>query len=160
MKNGINTHSSGFTLIELLIVVVILSTLASIVAPNFYSLGDRGKITAANTTVQNIQKKITAYRTLNDHWPTDIDNSWFIHKKYPRSPFATNYTGNTINVNDSPAKWHPRFKTLGQYPPFWYCRGNGSFRIRVPAQATDTETLELYNSANMSNVTNLNSQSE
>lgn len=86
MKNGIDTHSSGFTLIELLIVVVILSTLASIVAPNLYSLGDQGKITAANTTVQNIQKKITAFHTLNDHWPTDIDNSWFSIKSTHATP--------------------------------------------------------------------------
>lgn len=122
-------------------------------------MGDQSKIVVANTTIKNIQKKITAYRELNGHWPTEIDNSWFIHKKYPRSPFAPNHVGNTININDSPAKWHPGFKTLETYPPFWYCRGNGSFRIRVPAQATDEETIKLYNAANMSDVSSMGDQS-
>lgn len=149
----------GFTLIELLVSTVIILTIASIVTPSFFSSTETTKIAAANTILRNVQKKIEEYRILQGHWPTEIDVHWFTNHQYPTSPFAPDYVGKTININDSPAKWHPGFKTLDRYPPFWYCRGNGSFRIRVPRQATDADTIKLYNAANMSRVTRMGDQS-
>ena len=146
------TETTGYTLIELLIVVVILSTLASIVMPRLFSKTDESKVIVAITTVKNVQKKIQSYHLLNGQWPTEIDRAWFTTKKYPRSPFYPNFDGPTANIQNLGDKWHPEYKTIERYPPFWYNIDNGSFRIRVPSQATDEETIELYNRVNTSAV--------
>jgi hypothetical protein len=48
-------------------------------------------------------------------------------------------------------KWHPIDKTTANHP-FWYNPANGAFRIRVPRQATNAETLALYNRVNGTSV--------
>ncbi len=146
------TESTGFTLIELLIVVVILSTFASIAVPTLFSKTDDSKIVVAITTVKNVQKKIQSHQLLNGQWPTQIDKSWFINRKNPRSPFNPNYEGATANIQNIEDKWHPEYKTIERYPPFWYNKHNGAFRIRVPTQATEELTVELYNRVNYSSV--------
>lgn len=150
-------RAAGFTLIELLIVVIILSTLASIVVPSFFNKSEESKTVVAITTVKNIQKKIQANYLLNDQWPAEIDRAWFVNKKYPRSPFAPDFEGPSTNVVSTTEHEHPRVKTPEEegHPPFWYSSGNGSFRIRVPAQATDQQTITLYNIANDSDVVSI-----
>ncbi len=148
----------GFTLVELLIVAVVLAVFASIVTSQLATVDDDSKISSANETVKAAQRKIDQYHALNGRYPTEIDVSWFNNFQHPKSPFAPDWAGNTININDSPDKWHPGYKTFGTWPPFWYCRGNGIFRIRVPEQDTNAETLALYNAANGTNAASLSSQ--
>ena len=117
------------------------------------------KIIAANKSVAAIAKQIDKYYQTHGEWPRELDNSWFRSRNYPRSPFVPDYPGNTVNINDSPNKWHPGYKALGTYPPFWYCRGNGTIRIRVPPQESNAATLALYNAANQTNAKSLSDQS-
>lgn len=154
--------AAGFTLIELLIVVVILSALASIVAPNLFSKSDESKAVVAITTVKNIQKKIQTYYLLNEEWPAEIDKAWFVNKKYPRSPFTPDFEGPSANIVGTTEYEHPRVKTPEEegHPPFWYSSGNGSFRIRVPTQATDQETITLYNTVNDSDVASIHGRAD
>ena len=60
---------SGFTLIELLIVVVILSTLAAIVVPQFASSGESAKVAAAKSTLSGIRSAISIYNTDHGSYP-------------------------------------------------------------------------------------------
>lgn len=157
MTRGQQTKAAGFTLIELLIVVIILSTLASIVVPSFFGTSHESKIVVAVTTVKNIQKKIQTQYLLNNQWPADIDRAWFVNKKYPRSPYASDFTGPSVNVVGTTTHEHPRIKTPEEegHPPFWYSSGNGFFRIRVPQQATELQTITLYNAVNNSDVVSI-----
>ncbi len=152
----------GFTLIELLIVVVILTTLAAGIMPLFFSKTDESKVVTAKTTVRNIQKKIEAQSLINGQWPTDIDNAWFVNRQHPRSPYYPNFQGPSANAVNEPAYSHPRVKTPEEegHPPFWYNFGNGSFRIRVPEQRTEQQTIELYNAVNDSKIVGLYDRSD
>lgn len=61
----------GFTLIELLIVVVILSTLAAIVVPQFSSSGDSANAAVAKSNLNAIRSAIELYRTDKGHYPIE-----------------------------------------------------------------------------------------
>jgi len=67
----------GFTLIELLIVVAILGIIAAVVIPNLGAFMTTGRLSAANTEVENVKSASLAYCAENDgEFPTtsaDID---------------------------------------------------------------------------------------
>jgi len=68
------THrgEKGFTLIELLIVVAILGIIAAVVIPNLGAFMVTGKLSAANSEVENVKTASLAYYAENERWP---DNS-------------------------------------------------------------------------------------
>ena len=60
----------GFTLIELLIVVAILGIIAAVVIPNLGAFMTTGKLSAANTEVENVKSASLAYYAENSAWPS------------------------------------------------------------------------------------------
>jgi len=67
------THrgEKGFTLIELLIVVAILGIIAAVVIPNLGAFMVTGKLSAANSEVENVKTAELAYYAENEDWPAD-----------------------------------------------------------------------------------------
>lgn len=63
----------GLTLIELLIVVAILGIIAAVVIPNLGAFMVTGRISAANTEVENVKTASLAYYAENEAWPDDSD---------------------------------------------------------------------------------------
>lgn len=66
----------GFTLIELLIVVAILGIIAAVVIPNLGAFMITGKLSAANSEVENVKSASLAFYAENSVWPTtsgDLD---------------------------------------------------------------------------------------
>lgn len=63
----------GFTLIELLIVVVILSSLAAIVVPQFTSVGDASKNSSLAYNTKMVQGAIDRYGAENGFYPSKSD---------------------------------------------------------------------------------------
>lgn len=147
----------GFTLVELLVVVVVLAIFAAVVVVNLQGADKAAAIPAAHRAIQVISKQIDVYRQMNGKWPPTIDAAWFQNYKLPVNPLMPNHSAtinSDIDGSDNPAKWHPNDKTTLNFP-YWYNARNGAVRIRVPKQATDAETLALYNDANGTNVTSL-----
>jgi len=136
--------------VELLVVALVLVIFAAIVTASMVDADKESKISAARHTVKMIQKEINRHRDVTGSWPSNIDLAWFRHSQKPVNPFVPNHPNDVrsdVDGANSATKQHPDNKTT-QAHPFWYNRVNGAFRIRVPAQATNSETLALYNAAN------------
>jgi type II secretory pathway pseudopilin PulG len=144
-----------------LVVVVLLAIFAAVVVINIQGTEKETEVPAALQVTQVISKQIDVYRQVHGKWPTRIEELWFQNYKLPVNPLVRDHPrtiNSDIDGTNNPAKWHPENKTTSSFP-FWYNATNGAVRIRVPKQATDTETLALYNAANGSNATSLGSTS-
>ena len=76
---GLHRGEKGFTLIELLIVVAILGIIAAVVIPNLGAFMITGKISAANSELENVKSASLAYYAENSVWPdTSADLSEFL----------------------------------------------------------------------------------
>lgn len=64
---------SGFTLIELLLVLVILAALATIVIPKFTKRGEQAKVTAAQTTITNMEVTLDTFEIDTGRYPTTTE---------------------------------------------------------------------------------------
>jgi len=67
----IHSGEKGFTLIELLIVVAILGIIAAVVIPNLGAFMTTGKLSAANSEVENVKSAALAYYAENEAWPAN-----------------------------------------------------------------------------------------
>jgi|TARA_B110000908_G_C10250545_1_gene451750 general secretion pathway protein G len=61
---------SGFTLIEIMVVVVIISVLIGLVAPNILGRVDEARVTAAQTDIATIEQALEMYKLDNYRYPT------------------------------------------------------------------------------------------
>jgi general secretion pathway protein G len=68
--NNIDTRQQGFTLIEIMVVVVIISVLIGLVAPNILGRVDEARVTAAQTDIATMEQALEMYRLDNQHYPT------------------------------------------------------------------------------------------
>ncbi|MFW6105718.1 MAG: type IV pilin protein [Chloroflexota bacterium] len=74
MFKCLHRGEKGFTLIELLIVVAILGIIAAVVIPNLGSFMVTGKLSAANSEVENVKSAALAYYAEHSTWPDDSDD--------------------------------------------------------------------------------------
>jgi general secretion pathway protein G len=63
----------GFTLIELLLVLVILATLAGVVAPKFVKRGEEAKKTAAKTQISYFETGLDTFEIDVSRYPTTAE---------------------------------------------------------------------------------------
>jgi general secretion pathway protein G len=61
---------NGFTLVEILVVIIVISLLATLVAPNVFRHVGRAKDTTARAQVELLSAAVEAYRLDNDRFPT------------------------------------------------------------------------------------------
>ncbi|MEQ9460585.1 MAG: prepilin-type N-terminal cleavage/methylation domain-containing protein [Phycisphaeraceae bacterium] len=152
---------TGFTLIEILIVVVILGILAAVVVPQFSDASEEARVAASATNVRAVVDQIAMYYARHGVYPELIDGDWFVNDL--TSPIGQGLPETVgYDASNNANKWHTTAKGV---PPegipaswggiYWYNPLNGSFRARVPEQATDQETIDLYNRVNNTGVTSL-----
>jgi len=138
----------GFTITEILIVVVLLGILAAITIPRLARATTDARSSAARSILRAVQSQIALHYAVNGEYPPTIDPQWFVEGKLPSNPFDPD---NPISIRYSggdPGRKHPGIKTTGDRGAFWYHTLNGCFRAYVLEQATDAETLQLYNEVN------------
>ena len=63
----------GFTLIEMLLVMVILVALAAVVVPKFTGRSEEANVTAANTTIANLEVALDAFEVDTGRYPTTTE---------------------------------------------------------------------------------------
>ncbi|ARN75595.1 type II secretion system major pseudopilin GspG [Oceanicoccus sagamiensis] len=86
-------YQQGFTLIEIMVVVVIISVLIGLVAPNILGRVDEAKVTAAQTDIATLEQALEMYKLDNQVFPsTDQGLQALIEKP---------------NTSPVPRKWNP-----------------------------------------------------
>jgi len=97
---------AGFTLIELLLVLVILATLAAIVAPKFTKRSEQARITAARTQIAQFEVALDAFEIDVGRYPSTSEGlkalvekpsdaeGWqqgYLKRDVPRDPWGNEY---------------------------------------------------------------------
>jgi general secretion pathway protein G len=73
VSSGSSTQRRGFTLIELIVVIAIIATLASLVAPSVFRNTGDAKITAARAQVEMLGIALETYRLDAGSYPSTTD---------------------------------------------------------------------------------------
>ena len=148
-------HRQGFTVLELLLVAVLLAVFAAAILPAFGSTTEDSRHASAASAVKAIQRTIDRHYALEGAFPRRLDGDWFRSSKLPMSPYK-GPDAESANVQDIDGKIYPTIKIAEDHEAgFWYNRSNGYVRVRVPAQATDAETVALFNRVNGTRVLSL-----
>ena len=66
-------RQAGFTLIEIMVVVIIISILTALVAPQFFSRLDQAQEIAVRNDIKSISSQLAMYRLDNYNYPTTGD---------------------------------------------------------------------------------------
>jgi general secretion pathway protein G len=72
-KSRAHSRERGFTLIEMLLVMVILVALAAVVLPKFTGRSEEANVTAANTTIANLEVALDAFEVDTGRYPTTTE---------------------------------------------------------------------------------------
>jgi general secretion pathway protein G len=75
-------RNKGFTLIELMVVMVIIATLLSVVAPRYFKHLDRAKETALHQSLNVVRDAIDKYHADKDKFPATLDE--LVEQRYLR----------------------------------------------------------------------------
>lgn len=84
-------RNRGFTLIEIMVVVVIISVLIGLVAPNIMGRVDEAKVTAAKADIATMSQALDMYRIDNGHYPTTEQGLQALVQKPGGSPEPKNW---------------------------------------------------------------------
>lgn len=85
---------NGFTLIELMLVVVIIATLAALVAPRLSGRVEQAKVTAANADIfTNLSTALDLYQMDNGFYPSTEQGLSSLRVKPESSPVPADWNG-------------------------------------------------------------------
>lgn len=109
--------SAGFTLIELLLVVVIIGILAAIVVPKLTGRSEDARISAAQSTLNNMRTALSMYEVDNGKYPTTDQGLMALIQKPGGAPEPKNWKGPYLqNMTEVPLDpW--------QHPYVYLCPG-------------------------------------
>ena len=107
-------HSKGFSLIELMVVIAIVSLLAAIAIPNYFSYRNKSYCSLAETDASNVSRAISAYFAIPSHinLPTAADLKININNTVDISGDPN--TTITITVTDDSGRCPDRYQQVNQ----------------------------------------------
>jgi general secretion pathway protein G len=85
-------YQSGFTLIEIMVVVVIISVLIGLVAPNILGRVDEARVTAAQADIATMDQALEMYKLDSFNYPSTDQGLEALVRKPSGSPEAKNWT--------------------------------------------------------------------
>lgn len=91
MRNRIQ-RSRGFTLIEIMVVVVIISVLIGLMAPNILGRVDEAKVTAAKADIATMGQALDMYRIDNGSYPSTEQGLQALVQKPAGAPEPKNWS--------------------------------------------------------------------
>ena len=91
MKMFTGNSEEGFTLLELMVVMVILATLAFIVAPRFLGEPEKAKRLKAEVTIANLETAVKTYYLDNGSYPTTDQGLEALVQKPTTDPVPDRY---------------------------------------------------------------------
>jgi general secretion pathway protein G len=114
-RQGNRSVRRAFTLIELLLVMVILAILAAIVVPKFTARSEQAKISAAKTTIANLDTSLDAFEVDMGRYP-NANEGLAVLLNAP-SDAGTNWHGPYVKKDVGNDPWgHPYiYRYPGQY---------------------------------------------
>jgi general secretion pathway protein G len=83
----------GFTLIEIMVVILVLGTLAALVAPNVFSHVSSAKEAAAASQIELLGAALDAYRLDNDAYPSGQQGLEALRREPLSDPRPRNWRG-------------------------------------------------------------------
>lgn len=133
--------------------IVILGVLAAIVFPVYRDHQYEARASTMAQVVKTVRSRVKAYRAANGTYPPAIDDTLF--DRPLTNVWGTEANERTIWVSNLPLNLYPSQKTVTSSTAnaMWYNRANGSFCVKVAPQASNAETLELFNLVNDAPVT-------
>jgi general secretion pathway protein G len=99
------TQRSGFTLIEILVVIVVISILATLVAPSIFQNVGTAKSTTAKSQIESLVAALDQYRLGNMAYPTTdqgLEALWTA----PANPTAPSWNGPYLRKPVPPDPWN------------------------------------------------------
>ena len=105
-------RSQGFTLIEIIVVVVIIATLAAMVAPNVMKRTDDAKLARVASDLRAIEASLNLYKLDNFNYPTTEQGLQALVTKPTGNPEPKNWKqgGYLRNVPEDP--WGNEYQFL------------------------------------------------
>jgi general secretion pathway protein G len=85
------SNCRGFTLIEIMVVVVIISVLIGLVAPNILGRVDEARVTAAKADIASIGQALDMYRIDNGQYPSSEQGLRALIEKPGATPQPRNW---------------------------------------------------------------------
>ena len=82
---------SGFTLIEIMVVVVIISVLIGLVAPNVLTRVDEARVTAAKSDISTLEQALELYKLDNFRYPSTDQGLRALIQKPTSAPEPKNW---------------------------------------------------------------------
>jgi len=162
----------GFTLVEVVAVIVVLGVLLGVALPRFMDHRDRARNAVARGTRGALAEAVrlasmdVVTRTGVEVMPaslggilaTDQDEELLNPYRDPAQPIYD------IDGAAPVTQWHGFQKTIEDAVAagrgaIWYNPNNGAVRFRVPEQASNAETIAVYNEVNQCDITSLSQTS-
>ena len=95
----------GFTLVEILVVIVVISLLAALVAPNVFRNVDAAKTAAARSQIEMLSAALDMYRMDNSAYPTGGQGLEALRREPLSEPRPGNWRGPYLRKDVPPDPW-------------------------------------------------------